>query len=135
MPEDFSEYKKLLTEIIQKQIIILGPDVALVKARSVAGLQVGNDGSVTGISGDPKAALQALIDEYVSLSGLIVKKTMEPLLQKYPGLGSVMVAAAGTTAMSTPEAPAIAGQVPAQPPIQPMPTPPNASGAEGGDKQ
>lgn len=94
MPEDFSEYKKLLSEIIQKQIIILGPDVALVKARNVPGIQVGNDGAVTEISGDPKAALQALIDEYVSLSGLIVKKTMEPLLQKYPGLGSVVAAAA-----------------------------------------
>jgi len=27
-----------------------------------------------------------LIEEYVALSGLIVKKTLEPLLQKYPDL-------------------------------------------------
>lgn len=80
------EYKKLLTEIIKKQIIILGPDITLVKARNVSALTVAGDGSVTAISGDPQAALQGLIDEFVSLSGLIVKKTMEPLLSKYPSL-------------------------------------------------
>ena len=80
------EYRKLLTEIIKKQIIILGPDITLVKARNVSALTVADDGSVTAISGDPQAALQGLIDEFVSLSGLIVKKTMEPLLSKYPSL-------------------------------------------------
>lgn len=80
------EYKKLLTEIIKKQIIILGPDITLVKARNVSSLTIADDGSVTAISGDPQVALQGLIDEFVSLSGLIVKKTMEPLLSKYPSL-------------------------------------------------
>ena len=80
------EYRKLLTEIIKKQIIILGPDITLVKARNVSVLTVADDGSVTAISGDPQAALHGLIDEFVSLSGLIVKKTMEPLLSKYPSL-------------------------------------------------
>ena len=80
------EYRKLLTEIIKKQIIILGPDITLVKARNVSALTVADDGSVTAISGDPQQALQALIDEFVLLSGLIVKKTMEPLLSKYPSL-------------------------------------------------
>jgi len=87
MPEiSLDQYKSLLTEIIKKQIIILGPDISLVKARNVAGLLVASDGSVTEIKGDPQQALQALIDQYVSLSGLIVKKTMEPLLSKYPSL-------------------------------------------------
>ena len=87
MPEiSLDQYKSLLTQIIKKQIIILGPDISLVKARNVAGLLVASDGSVTEIKGDPQQALQALIDQYVSLSGLIVKKTMEPLLSKYPSL-------------------------------------------------
>ncbi len=80
------EYKKLLTEIIKKQIVILGPDITLVKARNVSSLTVADDGSVTAVAGDPQQALQALIDQYVSLSGLIVKKTMEPLLSKYPSI-------------------------------------------------
>ncbi len=90
MPDGIEDYQNLLSEIIKKQIVILGPDIALVKARNVAGLEVADDGSVTKISGDPKEALQKLIDEYVSLSGLIVKKTMEPLLQKYPALKPIM---------------------------------------------
>jgi len=81
--EDFT---KLLTEIIKKQIIILGPQIAVLKARNVSGLEVEDDGTVKKIDGDPSSKLQELINEYVSLSGLIVKKTMEPLLEKYPGL-------------------------------------------------
>lgn len=81
-----AEYKNLLTEIIKKQIIILGPDISLVKARNVSALEVADDGSVTAIAGDPQKALQELIEEFVSLSGLIVKKTMEPLLSKYPSI-------------------------------------------------
>ncbi len=94
MPDGIEDYLKLLTEIIQKQIVVLGPDIALVKARNVAGLEIADDGSVIKISGDPKEALQKLIDEYVSLSGLIVKKTMEPLLQKYPALQPIVNAKA-----------------------------------------
>ncbi|MCG2692909.1 hypothetical protein L6279_02250 [Candidatus Parcubacteria bacterium] len=86
MEQNGEEYKKILTEIIQKQIIILGPDIAIIKARNVVSLTITDDGRVTAIEGDPRPALQKLIDEYVSLSGLIVKKTMEPLLAKYPSI-------------------------------------------------
>ncbi|MBU4511853.1 hypothetical protein KKD19_01220 [Patescibacteria group bacterium] len=86
MEQNGEEYKKILTEIIQKQIIILGPDIAIIKARNVVSLTITDDGTVTAIEGDPRPALQQLIDEYVSLSGLIVKKTMEPLLAKYPSI-------------------------------------------------
>lgn len=74
------EYKQLLSEVIKKQIIILGPDITLAKARNVQGLVVADDGTVTDISGDPQQITQKLIDQFVQLSGEIVKKTMEPLL-------------------------------------------------------
>lgn len=80
------DYQNLLTEVIQKQIAILGPDIAILKARNVRGLSVSDDGTVTKMEGDAVDLLQNLIDEYVSLSGLIVKKTMEPLLSKYPSI-------------------------------------------------
>lgn len=86
MPKDIENYKKLMTEVIQKQVVILGPDIAIMKARNIKELTVSDDGSVKDIKSDPQAILQKLIDEYVALSGLIVKKTMEPLLQKYPSL-------------------------------------------------
>lgn len=81
-----SEYKKLISEVIQKQIVILGPDIAIMKAKNVKELTIAEDGSVASIKGDGQLALQHLIDEYVALSGLIVRKTMEPLLDKYPSI-------------------------------------------------
>lgn len=75
-----SDYKQLLTDVIKKQIVILGPDITLSKARNVKGITVADDGTVTALDGSPQEVTQALIDQFVQLSGLIVKKTMEPLL-------------------------------------------------------
>ncbi|MFA4873069.1 MAG: hypothetical protein WC659_03985 [Patescibacteria group bacterium] len=86
MPESQTEYQNLLTELIQKQIVILGPDIAIMKARNVSGLSVAGDGTVTQMNGNPPDLINQLIEQYVSLSGLIVKKAMEPLLAKYPSL-------------------------------------------------
>lgn len=83
---DRENYKKLLTEIIQKQSTILGPEIAVMKAKSVSGISVSSDGRVTDISADPNQAVHQLIDAYVSLSGEIIKQTMSSLLSKYPGL-------------------------------------------------
>lgn len=83
-PDQNTDYKKLLTEVIQKQMVILGPSISLAKARNVKGLVVAEDGTVTDIKGPPQVLIQGLIDQFVQLSGLIVKKTMEPLLSAYP---------------------------------------------------
>ncbi len=90
-PHDQNDYKNLMSELIKKQIVILGPDISLAKARGVSGLTVSDDGTITNIAGDPKIILQQLIDTFVSLSGLIIKKTMEPLLANYPGLTGMVV--------------------------------------------
>lgn len=79
-----NDYKKILSAVVQKQMAILGPQIALARARSVQGLMVMDDGSVASYAGDPKSLMQNLIDQYVQLSGLIVKKTMEPFLEGYP---------------------------------------------------
>ncbi len=83
-PQTQEDYKKLLTQVIQKQMVILGPTITLAKARNVKGLTVADDGTVVNIDGQPQALIQGLIDQFVQLSGLIVKKTMEPLLSAYP---------------------------------------------------
>lgn len=85
-PQTKEDYKELLTEVIKKQIVVLGPDVAILKARNVEGLKISEEGDVNEISGDPQKVLQKLIDQYVALSGEIVKSTVEPLLAKYPAL-------------------------------------------------
>lgn len=82
-PQTVSDHQKLLTEVIQKQIIILGPSITLAKARNVPGLTVADDGTVVAMSGNPQELTQKLIEQFMELSGLIVKKTMEPLLASY----------------------------------------------------
>ncbi len=82
------DYIDLMSEIIEKQTVILGPDIATLKARSVPAL-VFNDGKVVDIKGDMDQALQTLIDEYVELSGLIVKNALGSIFTKYPTIKKV----------------------------------------------
>ncbi len=63
---------------------MLGPAVAVSKARKVAALTVTEDGSVSAIGGDAQAALRQLASEYMSLSGQIAQTTLTSLLEKYP---------------------------------------------------
>ncbi|MBI4050160.1 MAG: hypothetical protein HY398_01795 [Candidatus Doudnabacteria bacterium] len=83
---DAENYKSLLSEIIRKQMDILGPDIALRKAKNVAGLSVNDDGSVSSLSGDAQTILQSLVSEYISLSGEIVKNILGPVFAKYPDI-------------------------------------------------
>lgn len=78
------DYKNLITEIIKKQMDILGPEIALAKANAVKGLKVAPGGETTDIEGDPQSVLQNLIDSYISLSGQIVKNILGPVFAKYP---------------------------------------------------
>lgn len=86
MEVDSQQYAALISEIIKKQSVILGPEIAIVKARSVPGLMVNNDGKVTGVGDNPKETLHSLVDQYVDLSGQIVKNTLGSIFAKYPGL-------------------------------------------------
>jgi hypothetical protein len=81
---DTQNYKNVIDEIIAKQIVILGPDIVMLKARNVPGLTVSADGKVENIEGDAQQVLQNLVNEYVNLSGQIVKNILNPVLQKYP---------------------------------------------------
>src|SRR5471030_1659445 len=98
-PKSDQEYQKLLTEVIKKQIVILGPAITLAKARNVQGLTISDDGTVTALNGNPQLITQQLVEQFMELSGLIVKKTMEPLLANFPGLA----VAAPMMQASTPE--------------------------------
>ena len=78
------DYKRLITEIVKKQMDILGPEIALSRANAVKGLKVDGKGDVVDLSGDPQADLQSLIDAYIALSGEIVKNILGPVFAKYP---------------------------------------------------
>ena len=77
-------YQNLITEIVHKQMDILGPEIAIRKANNVAGLKVNDEGVATTIQGEPQAVLQNLVQEYIALSGEIVKNILSPVLEKYP---------------------------------------------------
>ncbi|MCK5095741.1 MAG: hypothetical protein KAR24_00070 [Candidatus Pacebacteria bacterium] len=84
--ESKEEYKRLMTEIISKQAVILGPEIAIMRARGVKGLTITDEGQVITIENDPKETLQHLIDQYVELSGQIVKATLGSIFKKYPAV-------------------------------------------------
>ncbi|OGH10622.1 MAG: hypothetical protein A2857_01710 [Candidatus Levybacteria bacterium RIFCSPHIGHO2_01_FULL_36_15] len=87
-PTANSEYLNLFSELIKKQIVVLGPDITLAKVRSVGGITIDTAGNVTRIEGDPKALLSKLINQFIELSGMIVKRTMESMLLSYSSLTS-----------------------------------------------
>ncbi len=79
-----TDYHNLINDIISKQVVILGPDIVLLKARNVSGLKLDSAGKVVSIEGNPEEVLQNLINEYIALSGQIVKNILSPVFAKYP---------------------------------------------------
>ena len=81
------DYKKLIEEIVAKQMDILGPEIAIHKAANVPGLKLNDKGQVTAMDETrAETVLQNLVDEYIALSGAIVKNILDPVLAKYPGV-------------------------------------------------
>ena len=80
------EYINLINDIIAKQTLILGPDIVLLKAKNVPGLSLDSSGKAVKIDGEPQVVLQKLIDEYIGLSGQIVKNILSPVFEKYPDI-------------------------------------------------
>ena len=78
------DYQNLLSDLVKKQMVMLGPAVAISNARKIGSITVSDDGSVMAISGDPQTALQQLATEYMNLSGQIAQATLASLLEKYP---------------------------------------------------
>jgi hypothetical protein len=87
--ENKAKYQELISDVISKQSDILGPEIAILKARSVSELTIDDKGKVTNIEGDPRQVLQKLIDTYVALSGQIVKNALGSLFEKYPDIEKI----------------------------------------------
>ena len=79
-----TDYLNLINDIIAKQMVILGPDIVLLKARNVAGLTINDEGKVEAIDCNPEEVLQNWVNEDISLSGQIVKNILNPVFTKYP---------------------------------------------------
>src|SRR3989344_2283394 len=66
-------YQNLIDEIIAKQTIILGPDIVLLKARNVKGLNLSSGGKVESIDGDPQEVFYNLMMSTKLYGGIIGK--------------------------------------------------------------
>lgn len=104
-PQSLSDYQKLISEIIKKQMALLGSDIALSRARNVTGLTISHDGTVTAIIGEPREMLQKVVDEYFVFSGMIVRRAMESLLANYPSMASSVEQSAITSQSETQKQP------------------------------
>lgn len=109
MPSNDTDYKTLFSQLIKKQMLILGPDITLAKVKNVIGITVDVNGDVIKLDGDPQKLMQGLINQFVELSGMIVKKTMESILTSYPGMVgfAATTALGGTVQSAMPEAPSV----------------------------
>ncbi len=108
MENNTASYQTLITQLITKQSSILGPDITMAKVKHVPGITVDSSGQVTAIQGDPAEVLKQLINQFVELSGLIVKQTMESIVAMGSASGGVtaaeMMHAAHTGGLSAPAA-------------------------------
>ena len=59
---------------------ILGSEITIGRVKNVPGIEVDSKGEVVSIQGDPQAVLANLTNQFVELSGLIVKRIMESIL-------------------------------------------------------
>jgi hypothetical protein len=82
--ENKEKIMALMSEIIAKQSVILGPDIAIMSARKVTGVMVSNEGKVIDYEGEGSVLIRKLVDTYVQLSGEIVKNALNSVFEKYP---------------------------------------------------
>lgn len=76
------DYRQILSEIIRKQIMILGSDLTLTKVRRINGISVQENGSVTTIvESKLQETMHELIDTFLPYSGPIVKNGLEHYLK------------------------------------------------------
>ena len=83
MEDNKKQYLQLMSEIIAKQAVILGPDAAILKAKK-AGVITDHKGNVTDVEGDAFQTFKQLVDGYKELLGQTAENVINPILEKYP---------------------------------------------------
>jgi hypothetical protein len=76
-------YKKFLTELVRKHMVIFGPNIACDIAMAVPGLEVSSTGEVMTITGSPVEILQKLVSRYQELSEPVALLQFRMLLDQY----------------------------------------------------
>jgi hypothetical protein len=79
-----SNYKKFISELIRKHMVILGPNIARDTALRVAGLSIDASGDVLKLDGDPLLILKSLTNAYTEFSAPVTHLVLSALLEAYP---------------------------------------------------
>lgn len=79
-------YKKFLTELVRRHMVIFGPNIACDIAQSVGGLTVDSTGEVSAIAGLPVGVVQKLSALYQELSAPVALLQFRLLLDQYPDI-------------------------------------------------
>ncbi|MBI3341685.1 hypothetical protein HY024_01025 [Candidatus Curtissbacteria bacterium] len=72
--QDPNIHKKVLTSLIKKQMMLLGPQVALTKVQSIDGLKVAKDGTVTSITRNPDDIVEEIFSLFMDFPARIAAK-------------------------------------------------------------
>jgi hypothetical protein len=96
------DYKSFINEMVQKQMVIIGPQIAFDKAKNIPGLSIDAAGTVISLSGDPYLVVKNLLDEYSSLSQPITQTILCSAIEKYPALKEIFGRAATKIELSCP---------------------------------
>lgn len=75
-----TDYTSVLSEFLQRQIIIFGPQVVHAKLADIKGLTCDKDGIVKKIDGEPQVVLQATADKFGELSEYAVKTVLDDIV-------------------------------------------------------
>ncbi len=76
-------YKKFLTELVRRHMVIFGANIAREIASSVPGLVVDDTGEISAIAGQPLTAMQKLVSRYQELSEPVALLQFRLLLDQY----------------------------------------------------
>lgn len=79
-------YKKFLSELIRRHMLILGPNIARDVAFGVQGLTIDSSGDVSAIAGDQLLITQDLIGGYTNLCAPVTQLITYQLLEQYPDI-------------------------------------------------
>ena len=79
------DYKKTISELLRKHMVVLGPNIALAVARKIPALKLADNGDALEIAGDPKAALAAVADAYITFAGEISVMLLGSVTGEYHG--------------------------------------------------
>lgn len=67
-------YKQILTSLIQKQMLLVGKNVAVQKVKNMHGIKIDDNGNVLELSGNLNQILESVLEAFTDLPSLIAAK-------------------------------------------------------------